>query len=358
VRRVVFALALLALATVRPLDARAQAPVPAPNGPVNDFANILDDATEARLRALIEGVERDTTAEIAVATVPSLDGSAVEEVATRYFNTWGVGQKALNNGVLLLVAPNEREVRIEVGYGLEPILPDGLAGEIIRKTVLPKFKDGDYPGGITATPCGVCPACTDIDSGARRGGPPPALAHGALLRDLPDHRRLCRRLGPEVERGILAAVRVVVQRDSRHHDADPVLQRAAEVPGSVVPLHGLVGISPDEEGRYLDDAERIVRIIAGRRIGQQLQRLEQQLVQRLVGLLVVFVVELRRRIVGWWRRQRPLVSRGQARSVVRTPAPASAFHVAATLLLRQAPLTRAASRLGGSARPRSHGGLL
>ena len=150
VRRVVFALAFLALVTAGPVDARAQAPVPAPNGPVNDFANILDDATEARLRALIGGVERDTTAEIAVATVPSLDGSAVEEIATRYFNTWGVGQKALNNGVLLLVAPNEREVRIEVGYGLEPILPDGLAGEIIRKTVLPKFKDGDYPGGIAA----------------------------------------------------------------------------------------------------------------------------------------------------------------------------------------------------------------
>lgn len=124
--------------------------MPAPDGPVNDFASILDDATEARLRALIEAVERDTTAEIAVATVPSLEGSSVEDVATRYFNTWGVGQKALNNGVLLLVAPNEREVRIEVGYGLEPLLPDGLAGEIIRRQVLPKFKDGDYPGGIAA----------------------------------------------------------------------------------------------------------------------------------------------------------------------------------------------------------------
>ena len=149
-RRVVLALSLLALVTASLVDASAQTAPPAPNGPVNDFANILDDAAEARLRALIEAVERDTTAEIAVATVPSLEGSSVEEMATRYFNHWGVGQKALNNGVLLLVAPNEREVRIEVGYGLEPILPDGLAGEVIRKNVLPKFRDGDYPGGIAA----------------------------------------------------------------------------------------------------------------------------------------------------------------------------------------------------------------
>lgn len=144
------ALAVLSLAVTWPVPAGAQTPVPAPDGPVNDFANILDDAAEARVRVVIEAVERDTTSEIAVATVPSLGGASVEEVATRYFNTWGVGQKSLNNGVLLLVAPNEREVRIEVGYGLEPILPDGLAGDVVRREVLPKFKDGDYPGGISA----------------------------------------------------------------------------------------------------------------------------------------------------------------------------------------------------------------
>ena len=149
-RRVLLALAFLVLVVLRPLIAGAQPAVPAPNGPVNDFANILDDATESRLRSVVEAVERDTTAEIAVATVPSLEGTSVEDVATRYFNTWGVGQKSLNNGVLLFVAPNEREVRIEVGYGLEPILPDGLAGDVIRRDVLPKFKDGDYPGGISA----------------------------------------------------------------------------------------------------------------------------------------------------------------------------------------------------------------
>lgn len=149
-RRVLLALAVLFLVSAHQGRAAAQATPPAPNGPINDFANILDDATEARLRAVVEAVERETTAEIAVATVPSLDGGSVEEVATRYFNTWGIGQKSLDNGVLLLVAPNEREVRIEVGYGLEPILPDGLGGDVIRRDVLPKFKDGDYPGGIEA----------------------------------------------------------------------------------------------------------------------------------------------------------------------------------------------------------------
>lgn len=149
-RRILLALAFLGLVVPRPLTAVAQPAVPAPNGPVNDFANILDDAAEARLRAVVEAVERDTTAEIAVATVTSLEGTSVEDVATRYFNTWGVGQRSLNNGVLLFVAPNEREVRIEVGYGLEPILPDGLAGDVVRRHVLPKFKDGDYAGGISA----------------------------------------------------------------------------------------------------------------------------------------------------------------------------------------------------------------
>lgn len=148
VQRTLAAFAVAWLVVQWPGAAHAQ--VPSPRGPINDFADILDEATEARLRQTVEAVERDTTAEIAVATVPSLEGSSIEEMATRYFNTWGVGQKGVNNGVLVLVAPNEREVRIEVGYGLEPILPDGLAGDVIRRTVIPRFKDGDYPGGIVA----------------------------------------------------------------------------------------------------------------------------------------------------------------------------------------------------------------
>lgn len=133
------------LATQVPL---AQAPFPSPDGRINDFANLLDADQRERLTTMVREVEDETTAEIAVATVPSLDGMSVEEYANRLFAAWGVGKADADNGVLILVAPNEREMRIEVGYGLEPVLPDGLAGEIIRETFLPRFRDGDYAAGI------------------------------------------------------------------------------------------------------------------------------------------------------------------------------------------------------------------
>ena len=123
---------------------------PEPNGRVNDFAGILDTATTTQIAAIVREAERLTSAEIAVATVTSLDGMSVEEYANRLFHEWGVGKKDRDNGILLLVAPHERKVRIEVGYGLEPVLPDGLAGEIIRTDVLPRFRQDDYAGGTLA----------------------------------------------------------------------------------------------------------------------------------------------------------------------------------------------------------------
>jgi uncharacterized protein len=124
------------------------AALPAPSGYVNDFASVLDEADERYLERFLERLERDTTAEVVVATVPSLAGMTVEEYANRLFAEWGIGQARQDNGVLLLVAPGERTVRIEVGYGLEPILPDGLAGEIIRTEILPEFRAGNLPRGI------------------------------------------------------------------------------------------------------------------------------------------------------------------------------------------------------------------
>jgi uncharacterized protein len=122
--------------------------VPAPSGPVNDFANVLDAASREQLTALVTALEKDTSAEIAVATVTSLDGLPVDEYANRLFTAWGVGRQSRDNGVLVLVAPADREIRIEVGYGLEGVLPDGLAGAIIREQFLPRFRDGDYKTGI------------------------------------------------------------------------------------------------------------------------------------------------------------------------------------------------------------------
>ena len=122
--------------------------LPKPAGRITDLANIIDSATESELDSRLNELERTTSSEVAVVTVPSLDGVAVEDYAVRLFKEWGIGQAKTDNGVLVLVAPNEREMRIEVGYGLEGVLPDGLAGQIIRENFTPRFRDNDYSGGI------------------------------------------------------------------------------------------------------------------------------------------------------------------------------------------------------------------
>jgi uncharacterized protein len=121
---------------------------PKHTGYVNDFSNVLSPEVRTYLEELLRTTEAETTAEIALAVVPSLDGMTVEEYANRLFQEWGIGKEKVDNGVLVVVAPNEREMRIEVGYGLEPVLPDGLAGEIIRTDFLPHFRDNNYAAGI------------------------------------------------------------------------------------------------------------------------------------------------------------------------------------------------------------------
>ena len=121
---------------------------PRPDGYVTDLASVFTDADEKYLENYLGTLERDTAAEVAVVTVVTLDGMTIEEYASRVFQEWGIGQRRHDNGVLLLVAPSERTVRIEVGYGLEGILPDGLVGEIIRTEMVPEFKAGNVPRGI------------------------------------------------------------------------------------------------------------------------------------------------------------------------------------------------------------------
>jgi uncharacterized protein len=139
---------LCVLASIFVLPITIVAALPKPDGFVNDFAGALTPETKTALDALVRDVEQQTSAEIAVATVPSLEGMTVEEYANRLFREWGIGKKGQDNGVLVLVATGERKMRIEVGYGLEPILPDGLAGEIIRTDFLPQFRSDNYDGGI------------------------------------------------------------------------------------------------------------------------------------------------------------------------------------------------------------------
>jgi uncharacterized protein len=127
------------------------AALPQPTGLVTDAANVLDESVERQIQATLRDVEQKSGAQVAVATVSSLDSMTIDDYAERLFRVWGIGQKGKDNGVLILVAPTDRAVRIEVGYGLEGVLPDGLAGQIIREQAIPAFRNGDFPGGIRAT---------------------------------------------------------------------------------------------------------------------------------------------------------------------------------------------------------------
>ncbi|WP_066681616.1 TPM domain-containing protein, partial [Sphingomonas sp. CCH9-E2] len=119
-------------------------------GRVVDGADLLSPAQEAELSAMSEATEKATGRQLVVATVPDLQGYLIEDFGYRLGRDWGIGQKDADNGIILLVAPKERKVRIEVGYGLEPIMTDALSGMIIRDTIIPRFKDKDMPGGIMA----------------------------------------------------------------------------------------------------------------------------------------------------------------------------------------------------------------
>ena len=126
----------------------AGASFPKPAGYVNDFAGIVKPETKNIIHGLAYELQQKSGAQLAVVTVKSLDGTSVEDYAWKLFEKWGIGAKGKDTGVLLLVAPNERKLRIETGYGFEGALPDGLAGEIIRKDILPYFKKGDMDKGV------------------------------------------------------------------------------------------------------------------------------------------------------------------------------------------------------------------
>ncbi|CAN5218280.1 hypothetical protein BH10PSE3_BH10PSE3_39380 [soil metagenome] len=136
-----------------PLAGRAIAAAPTfppLSGRVVDAANILSPQVETDLTTKLENLEKTTGRQLVVATVPDLQGHEIEDYGYQLGRAWGIGQKGTNTGAILLVAPNERKVRIEVGYGLEPILTDALSSVIIQTVVLPKFKAGDLEGGVTA----------------------------------------------------------------------------------------------------------------------------------------------------------------------------------------------------------------
>lgn len=123
---------------------------PALSGRVVDAANLLPAPARTTINTRLTALEKATGHQFVVVTVPSLGGHAIEDYGVTLGRSWGIGRKDINDGVLLIVAPNERKVRIEVGYGLEKALRDEEAAVIIGKDILPAFRAGDFPRGISA----------------------------------------------------------------------------------------------------------------------------------------------------------------------------------------------------------------
>ena len=126
-------------------------PKPNPPAAVNDFAKLLEPFQKQALEQKLEAYNHSTSSAIVIITVPSLDGYDIEQVALKYLRDWGIGTKEKNNGVVILVSANDHKARIETGYGMEGVLPDILAKQIIDDRMIPFFKNGDYYAGLNNT---------------------------------------------------------------------------------------------------------------------------------------------------------------------------------------------------------------
>jgi uncharacterized protein len=142
--RALLAAVLLALAA-GPATAQTFPPF---SGFVVDAANVIPPAEEQAMTQRLSELQRTTGTQVAVATIPDLQGYPIEDYGYRLGRAWGAGLKDVNNAAILVIAPNERKVRIEVGYGLEPILTDAMSSMIIDEKILPRFKEGKLPQGI------------------------------------------------------------------------------------------------------------------------------------------------------------------------------------------------------------------
>jgi len=141
----VFILCLLPL-----FSARAEVPVPKPQGLVNDFAGVIDPTYREKIAAVTAELLQKTEIPVVVVTMPNIGGADYNEYANRLYSAWGIGKKGQDKGVLIFVAVTERKMRIETGYGVEGILPDGLVGEIRDRYMLPYLKENQFGEGLYA----------------------------------------------------------------------------------------------------------------------------------------------------------------------------------------------------------------
>jgi uncharacterized protein len=124
--------------------------VPALKGRVNDYASILSPETENRLESALSALESTDSTQVVVLTIPSLQGEVLEQFSMKVAEEWKIGQKSRDNGAILLISKNDRKIRIEVGRGLEGKLTDLMSGRIIQYEIVPKFKEGNFNGGVEA----------------------------------------------------------------------------------------------------------------------------------------------------------------------------------------------------------------
>ncbi len=122
--------------------------VPALKGRVNDYAGMLSSYTKQQLDGILRDIEQTDSTQIVVLIIPSLEGEVLEEFSIKVADQWKIGQKGLDNGAVLLIAKKERDIRIEVGYGLEGSLTDLMAGRIIRNVIVPQFRAGNFDQGV------------------------------------------------------------------------------------------------------------------------------------------------------------------------------------------------------------------
>ena len=144
-RRLLFGFALICWIVPA---AAAEPTYPQLTGRVVDDASLLSASDIAELDTGLKALEDKSSDQVVVVTLPSLQGLTIEDFGYQLGRHWGIGTKEKDNGVLLIVAPNERKVRIEVGRGLEPLLTDAMSNVIINGAILPRFRSGDYAGGI------------------------------------------------------------------------------------------------------------------------------------------------------------------------------------------------------------------
>jgi uncharacterized protein len=189
--RALFVLVLCAISTsLFALDLKSLKP----QGYVSDFASVLDPQSRAQLEAYAGRVEQTTGVQMALVTLKSLDGEPIEDVSNTLFRQWGIGKKGMDEGIMLLLAVQDRRDRVEVGYGLEPILPDGFDGSVLRG-IAPLLKQGAYGqalisgavqiGSAIARAKGVAPGAGERSrvrqAPSRRGLPWPVIVIGLVV---------------------------------------------------------------------------------------------------------------------------------------------------------------------------------